>query len=51
MLEEAKAGCRNVRSRASLRLVGAWNDDGHFCGWISLGDAAALMLAKLGGAR
>ena len=39
--------CRN-RPVLTTRLVGAFTDEGYFCGWISPGDAAGLMLAKLG---
>ena len=42
--------CRKQRV-LTTQLVGAFSDEGYFCGWISLSDAAALMLAKLGGVR
>ena len=35
------------KSGASLRLVEFRNDDGHVCGWISLGEAVAMALANL----
>jgi hypothetical protein len=35
------------RSDASLKLVELCNDDGHVCGWVSLGEAVAMSLANL----
>jgi|SRR5829696_3050646 len=38
-------------ARATLKLVPAWNDDGHLSGWISLGEALALAFANMGERR
>src|SRR4051812_40416817 len=36
---EPRAGCSRRASRASLRLVGAFSDEGYLIGWVTLGEA------------
>jgi hypothetical protein len=39
--------CLEGRPGSSLKLIPDYNDDGHVCGWISLGEAVAMAFAKL----